>query len=106
MAVGPVELNGAISRIQDYTTLKQNEDNKGITDQQNFQTKFERELESKSQQVNQGDEARREERKFDARDKGDSEYTGDGGKKRQKKDSKNKGGKVIVKGHSSFDMKI
>ena len=42
--------------------------------------------------------------KTDAREKGSSEYTGDGG--RQRKKEKNTGGKVIVKGRQSFDVKI
>lgn len=107
MAIGPVELNGVISRTQDYSTLKQNEDNKGMINQQNFQNSFEKEVETRSQQVNKQDETRREERKFDAKEKGDNEYAGNGGKgKNKEKEKKNTGGKVVVKGHSSFDIKI
>ena len=86
MGLGPVELNGVISRTQDYSVIKQNEDNKGIVNQQAFQNTFEKELDIRHTQV------------------GDNEYYGNGG--RQRKKEKNPNGKVIVKGRQSFDMKI
>ena len=46
MAIGPIEMNGIISRTQDYSTIKQNEDNKGLVQQQAFQTHFEKELDA------------------------------------------------------------
>lgn len=105
MALGPVEMNGMISRTQDYSTVKQNEDNRGIINQQAFQNHFEKELNTKHSQVIQKDDIRKEDRKFDAREKGDNEYQGNGGSRRKKKEE-NTNGKVIVKGHSSFDIKI
>lgn len=104
MAIGPVELNGTISRMQDYSTIKQNEDNHGILNQQNFQSRFEKEIENRHKQVTKGDDINKEEKKFDAREKGAGEYYGNGGRRRKKEE--NEGGKVIVKGQSSFDMKI
>ncbi len=104
MGLGPIELNGVISRTQDYSTIKHNEDNKGMIDQQAFQNTFEKSLDVKHTQVIKQDDIRKEDRKFDAREKGDNEYRGDGG--RQKKKEKNLGGKVIVKGRQSFDIKI
>lgn len=104
MAISPVELNGTISRMQDYSTIKQNEDNKGIVNQQTFQTKFEKEIDTRHQQVTRSDDTNREERKFDAKEKGDNEYYGNGGRRRKKEENEN--GKVIVKGRSSFDIKI
>lgn len=104
MAVGPIELNGAISRIQDYSVLKQNEDNKGMVNQQAFQTQFNKEIVNRHSQVVESDQLRKEERKFDAREKGDNEYQRSGGK-RQKKEQKSDG-KAVVKGRQSFDVKI
>ncbi len=104
MGLGPIELNGVISRTQDFSTIKHNEDNKGMMDQQVFQNTFEKALDVKHTQVIRQDDIRKEERKFDAREKGDNEYRGDGG--RQKKKEENAGGKVIVKGRQSFDIKI
>ena len=104
MGLGPVELNGVISRTQDYSVIKQNEYNKGIVNQQAFQNTFEKELDIRHTQVVQKDDIRKEEKKFDAKEKGDNEYYGNGG--RQRKKEKNPNGKVIVKGRQSFDMKI
>lgn len=104
MAIGPIEMNGIISRTQDYSTMKQNEDNKGLIQQEAFQNSFEKTLDAKSHQVTRGDNAGKGEAKKDAREKGSNEYSGDGG--RQRKREKNTGGKVIVKGRQSFDVKI
>jgi len=104
MALGPVELNGVISRTQDYSTIKQNEDNKGVVNQQNFQQQFEKTLDIRHTQVIQGDDIRKEDRKFDAREKGDNEYVRSGGKRKKKEEKQD--GKVIVKGQRSFDIKI
>ncbi len=104
MAIGAVELNGVISRTQDYSTIKQNEDNRGAVNQQNFQNQFEKQLDIRHTQVVQKDDLRKQEKKFDAKDKGDNEYYGDGGRKKKKEENAN--GKVIVKGRTSFDIKI
>lgn len=104
MAIGPVVLNGVISRTQDYSTIKQNEDNRGMINQQNFQTKFEKEIDIRHSQVIEKDDVRKQDRKFDAREKGDNEYHGNGGRRKKKEENPN--GKVIVKGRSSFDIKI
>ena len=104
MAIGPVILNGVVSTSQDYSTVKQNEDNKGMFHQQGFQVQLEKQIDIRHTRVTQNEQMRKEERKFDAREKGDNEYSGDGGKRRTKQENTN--GKVIVKGQSSFDMKI
>lgn len=104
MAIGPVELNGTISRMQDYSTIKQNEDNRGIVNQQTFQSRFEKEIDNRHRQVTKGDDTNREDKKFDAKEKGAGEYYGNGGRRRKKEENKN--GKVTIKGQSSFDMKI
>ncbi len=104
MGLGPIELNGVISRTQDYSTIKQNEDNRGMVNQMAFQDSFEKELDVRRSQVVQKDDIRKEEKKFDAREKGGNEYQGDGGRRRKKEENPN--GKVIVKGRQSFDIKI
>lgn len=104
MAIGQVELNTAMSRIQDYATQKHNENQKGFVDQNNFQTHFQKEITNNMKQVNQGEQAENRNKKFDAREKGNGEYQGDGGKNRKRKE--NPDGKVIAKKSSGFDMKI
>lgn len=104
MAIGPVILNGVVSTSQDYSNVKQNEDNKGMVHQHGFQMQLEKQIDIRHTRVVENEQMRKEERKFDAREKGDNQYTGDGGKKRKREENAN--GKVIVKGKTSFDMKI
>lgn len=103
MAMGAIEL-GTVVRSQDYTTIKQNEDNKSVAQQNVLVQDRQKEDTQKTRQVNQGDETQWQQKKFDARDKGNSSYEGDGGSKRKKE--KEPDGKVILKGRSGFDIKI
>lgn len=105
MAINPVILNGTISRTQDITMIKQNEDQKAGLDQNNFQLQFRKQVDDHMEKVQKGDDAQMEQKKYDAKEKGGGSYDGDGGKNRKKQQEK-KDGKVVVKGMSSFDMKI
>ena len=110
MAIGNVELNQAMTRIQDYTTQKHNEDQRGVVQQNQAQDKFNKELNQDIRQViktNQDEYQNRtnyQNKKFDAREKGSNQYNGDGGKQR-KKDEKSEG-RVIPKMTSGFDIRI
>lgn len=103
MTISRVELQGQVTRAQDFTTIKQNEDNKGMVDQTNYQRKFDQNVEVKLRQVRQGDKAENEGKRFDAKEKGNGTYYGDGGQKRKKE---KEDGRVVLKGHGNFDMKI
>lgn len=105
MTISRVELQGQVTRAQDFTTIKQNEDNKGMVDQVNFQRRFDQSVENKMRQVQQGDKAENEGKRFDAKDKGNGNYSGDGGRRR-KKEEKETDGRVTLKGQRSFDIKI
>ena len=105
MTISRVALQGQVTRAQDFTTIKQNEDNKVIVEQSNIQKQFGRTVDDKLHQVHQGDSAENEGKRFDAKDKGNGSYSGDGGMQR-KKEEKEKDGKVILKGQSVFDIKI
>ena len=104
MAISPLLNNATIARTQDFTTIKQNEDQKGLIDQANFGHQFKKEVDSRPHQVNRQDNADFHNRKFDEKDKGDNQYSGDGGKNRRKQEEEL--GKVIIKGRGGFDMKI
>lgn len=104
MAIGLVEMHGTIARAQDFTTIKQNEDQKSLVDQSNYQQQFNKEINERPHQVTRQENADFMNRKFDAKDKGDNQYSGEGGK-RGKKD-KEEDGRVIIKGQSKFDIKI
>lgn len=107
MAVGMVELHGAIQRTQDYTAIKHQENAKPTVDQANFQTQMDKRVEEKHTQVLQGDDTTRNENHADAREKGKNSYAGDGGANRKKKDNVQEG-KVVLKGKgvSHFDMSV
>lgn len=102
MAFGSIEIV-TITRAQDYTTIKHNEDNKGLINQANIGQQIQKDTEQRTKEVRSGDNAQWHERKFDAKDKGDNEYTGDGG---QRKKREEKTEQVIVNGRRSFDIKI
>lgn len=103
MAIGFVELQGQITRAQDYTMIKHNDDTKGMVEQANFGQQMTKQVEKQVKRVNKGEQPEYHERKFDAKDKGSNEYHGDGGKNRKglKKESD---GKVLLKGVSTFDV--
>lgn len=102
MALGSIEIV-TLTRTQDYTTIKQNEDNKGVINQSVIGQQVQKNVEQRVREVHQSDNTDWHNQKFDAKDKGSNEYSGDGGKKRR---GNNTGERVVVKGHQSFDMKI
>lgn len=102
MAFGAIELT-TISRAQDYTTIKHNEDNKVVVDQANFSDQFQKTTEQNIREVHSSDDPQWHEKKPDAREKGNGQYSGDGGSRRKKKQVQDR---VVVKGRGGFDMKI
>lgn len=104
MAIGFVEMQGQITRAQDYTTIKHNEDAKGMVEQANVGQQMTKQVERQVNRVNKGDQPEYHERKFDAKDKGSNEYHGDGGQKRKK--GENPDGKVLMKKAERFDFSV
>jgi len=102
MAFGSIEFT-TISRAQDFTAIKQNEDNKAFIDQTNLGHQALQTEEVKANTVTDSQNADWHNNRQDAREKGDNEYAGDGGKHRRKKEETDR---VVVKGHGSFDLKI
>lgn len=97
VAIGFVEMQGQITRAQDFTTIKHNEDTKGMVEQANVGQQMTRQVERQVNRVNKGEQPEYHNRKFDAKDKGSNEYHGDGGKNRKDK-QKEADGKVLLKG--------
>lgn len=106
MAIGFVEMQGQITRAQDFTSIKHNEDTKGMVEQANFGQQMTKQIERQVNRVNQGEQPEYHERKFDAKDKGSNEYHGDGGKSRKKKLEKNPDGKVLMKKADHIDFSV
>lgn len=103
MAFGSIEIT-TITRAQDYTTIKQNEDNKGLMDQTNIGQHIQRETQQRTREVHSSDNADWHNKKFDAKEKGSGEYSGDGGTGRRKQPNQKE--QVLQKGHHGFDVKI
>lgn len=105
MAVGPVTLNGIIPRSQDFSTIKQQEDNKPLVEQHNIQTTMKTHEQKLAKQVNHADDADQHMKKYDAKEKGSNEYHGQQSKKKRPKEQEKN--KVTFSGGSGrFDMKI
>lgn len=102
MAMGSINIV-TMTRSQDFTTIKQNEDNRAAMTQMALGHKEDKEIRQRSQQVVQKEETQWHQRKFDAREKGDNQYAGDGG--RYRGESK-QADQVVVKRQQGFDVKI
>ncbi len=99
---GAIELT-TVTRAQDYTTIKQNEDNRGMIAQTHLGQQQQKDEKLRASQVREGDNTQWQNRKFDARDKGSNEYQGDGGKRRRDNTSNERN---AFGGQQSFDIKI
>ena len=108
MAIGPLELQGSITRVQDFAIQRQGEETKIATDQAHVVQHTKDESDNKHNAVTRADDPSNNLKKFDARDKGSNEYSGDGGRHRkQQEEEKGKEGSVVVKGYpGSFDIRI
>lgn len=96
MAIGPIEMQGQILRAQDFSQVKQQNDQKPEVNQANLQQQLVKTEDRQLTRVNSRKDIENQMKKFDAKDKGSNEYHGDGGKNRRKKI--NEDGKVILKG--------
>lgn len=107
MAIGPLQLNGIMTRTQDYTPMKQNEDMKPMLDQSVFQNTMQKNIEKKLTQVKESEETDTYQREQDAKEKGKNEYQGDGGRNRRQAHSEfSSDGRVIRKSPPGFDFSV
>lgn len=102
MAMGAIEL-ATIARSQDYSNIRHNETTKVMTDQSNLVVREQKDNMQKAKQVREGENPAWYSRKFDAKEKGSNQYSGDGGKEREKSGPQER---VIRKGQGGFDVKI
>lgn len=107
MGIGPLELSGGMTRVQDFANMRSAEEARPVADQAAFSDKLHKEIREKSETVKRGDDVDYEEKKFDAKEKGSNEYEGDGGKKRRNDGVTTADGSVKVKSvQSIFDVRI
>ncbi|KAI4447715.1 hypothetical protein C823_002234 [Eubacterium plexicaudatum ASF492] len=85
MTVRPVHLNGMIQNTQDVSTIRHQENQRPAVEQQHIQIREEQKEQSKAQEVNKKDNADKEQKKYDAKEKGSNEYLNQRQKKRKKK---------------------
>lgn len=105
MTISRVELQGQITRAQDFTNIKHNEDTRGMVEQNQIARTESAAAELKFHHVNDSEHAENRQKKFDAKEEGSNQYQGDGGSNRKKKDESD--GKVILKTpQHGFDLKI
>ena len=82
MSIRPVDFNGMIQRTQDVSTLKQNEDNRPVVEQQ---TIFSQEMKKVEQNLHQVVHAREKENagyRYDAKEKGNGVMKRKNGRKK------------------------
>jgi len=110
MGLGPLELSGVLQRTQDIATIRHNEEHKGQIDQNHFADRMNKEVDDRANTVKSTTETLNEQKKFDAKEKGSNEYTGDGGQRKKHEDAHGQGhekeGVHIKMSESSFDIRI
>ena len=108
MTVRPVHLNGMIRNTQDVSAIRHQENQRPAVEQQHIQIREEQKEQSKAQEVNKKDNADKEQKKYDAKEKGSNEYIHHQKKKKKEKKENLPDGSVKIKQTMSggFDIKI
>ena len=99
----PLEFSGVISRSQDMTMYKQNEEVKPMVEQQTILHNIQKDSDIKQEQVRQTKDEDMD-RKYDAKEGngGNEYYCSDKNKKKKQEED----GQVKIEGQASFDIKI
>ena len=100
MAISPVDIS-MMQRLNDVAQIKHNENTKSDVMQITIANGQQKQINNSAQQVNAQSDTTQSDTRHDAREKGKNEYFSNGVKKK-KKDV----GKVVIKGQSTFDLKI
>lgn len=107
MSIRPVDLNGMIQSTQDVSNYKQQEDNRPVVQQHNIEVQQQKDEDHLTHQVQQSQEKENEGYRYDAKEKGNNSYDGNGKKKKGQKKEQKSDGKVLIKSQGgSFDVKI
>lgn len=98
MAIGAIEMQGQILRTQDYATIKHQEDIRGDVEQSQIQVTKDAEEVRQANRVSATSESDMARNQSDASDKGNNEYSGDGGaRRREAREARERDGKVLLK---------
>lgn len=101
--ITPLENNGMISRTQDISIIKQNEDTKSDVTHLQTQNSFENKQDQYIHTVHSSDNTNEPDTHHDAREKGKNEYFENRKKVQKKKEEEDK---VIAKSFNRFDISI
>lgn len=105
MAISPILNSGMIQRTDDVGSIKLQQEQRPIVDQQNAQVQVARKEEKFSHQVITPADSNKTDTRADARDEGKNKYFFQ--KKKKKKLEEKTDGRVVKKDFSSsFDMKV
>lgn len=107
MIVKPVVIQGTVQNSQNMTSIKHAENIKPSVEQANIAATTQKEVQHKSENVIHKENINKEQKKFDAKDKGSNEYVS----VKVKKKINDKGEtvaeeQVLVKSQGGFDIKI
>ncbi len=104
MGVSPIEMSQMFTRTQDISPIKQNEDAKPMLDQNAFQQQFEKQVEEHSRKVIDPNKSSNTKYDYDAKKKGNGEYFGNSGKRKNSGKEKKKEDKEDE--NQGFDIRI
>ena len=105
MGVSPIEMSQMFTRTQDISPIKQHEDEKPILDQNAFQQQLEKQVEEHSRKVIDPNKSSNTKYDYDAKKKGNGEYSGNPGK-RKRSGKEKKDGEKSGEESSGFDIRI
>lgn len=104
MPIRPLEINGTITRVQDVVSLKHNEENRHLIEQNSMMNHSKKEVEHQQKKVRNADDSNYHQKQFDAKEKGNGFYFSE---QKKKKDGKSmQGNKKIKKSSGGFDISI
>ncbi len=103
MAISPILYNATIQQTNEVLQNQTRQVEKGMVDQGNLYAQGVKQEQQKARQVVRSDETLMKEGRFDAKEKGNGSYQGDGGRNKKKQTSE---GRVITKPEGGFDIKI
>ena len=104
MAINPIEMNGMVSRSQDMSIIKQNEDARSVLQQGNVANAVVKKAQEKREQVVNPEKTEYNEYRYDAKEKGNGSYPEQ--QKQKKKKEAQEDGKVVMKKPKGFDMRV
>lgn len=105
MGVSPIEMSQMFTRTQDISPIKQHEDAKPMLDQNAFQQQLEKQVEEHSRKVIDPNKSSNTKYDYDAKKKGNGEYSGNPGKRKHSGKEKKDGDRAAEESHG-FDIRI